>query len=93
MGTIKDRNGRYLEGAEAIKKRGKEYTEGLYKKELNEPDNHNNVVSHQEPDILESEGKWALGNTAITKVSGSCGISVEPFKTLKDDAIKVLHSI
>ena len=51
------------------------------------------IVSHPEPDILESEGKWALGNTAITKVSGSCGISVEPFKTLKDDAIKVLHSI
>ena len=93
LGIIKDRKGRYLVGAEEIKKRWKEYTEGLYKKDLNETDNHNNMVSHQEPDILESEVKWALGNTAINKVSGCCGIPVQLFKTLKDDTIQVLHSI
>ena len=93
MGTIKDKGGRDLVDTEEIKKRWKEYTEGLYKKDLNETDNHNNMVSHQEPDILESEVKWALGNTAINKVSGCCGIPVQLFKTLKDDTIQVLHSI
>ena len=69
------------------------YTEELYKKDLNEPDNHDGVVSHPEPDFGENEVKWALGSTAVNKVSGCDGIPVELFKTLKDDAIKVLHSI
>ena len=93
MGTIKDRNDRDLEEAEEIKKRWKEYTEELYKKDLNEQDNHDGVVSHPEPNILECEVNWALGSTAINKASGCDGIPVELFKTLKDDAIKVLHSI
>ena len=80
------------EGAEDIKKRWKEYTE-LYKKDLNEPDNHDGVVSCPKPDILECEVKWALGSTAVNKASGCNGIPVELFKTLKADAIKVLHSI
>ena len=69
------------------------YTEELYKKDLNEPDNHDGVVSHPEPDVLESEVKWALGSTAVNKASRCDGIRVELFKTLKDDAIKVLHSL
>ena len=69
------------------------YTEELYKKDLNEPDNHDGVVSHPEPDVLESEVKWALGSTAVNKASRCDGIRVELFKTLKDDAIKVLHSV
>ena len=78
---------------EEIKKRWKEYMQELYKKDLNEPDNHDGVVSHPEPDLLEYEVKWALGSTAVSKASGCSEISVELFKTLKDDAIKVLHSI
>ena len=90
MGTIKDRNSKELKEAEEIKKRWKKYTEELYKKDFNDPDNHNGVVIHPEPDILECEVKWALESTAINKDSGCNGIPVELFKTLKDDAIKVL---
>ena len=93
MGKIKERNGRELVDVEVIKKRWNEYTEELYKKDLNEPDYHDGVVSHPGPDILECEVKWALGITAVNKTSGCDGIQVELFNTLKDDAIKVLHSI
>ena len=86
MGTIKDRNCIGLAEAEDIKKRWQEYTE-LYKKDLHDPDINNGVIIHLEPDILECEDKWALGN----KVSGSDGIPVELFQNLKDDAVKVLH--
>ena len=92
MGIIKDRNSGDLVDAEEIKKRWKEYMEE-YKKDLNEQDYYNGVVSHPEPDILECEVKWALGSTAVNKTSECDGILVELFKTLKDDAIKVLHSI
>ena len=78
---------------EEIKKRQKEYTEEPYKKDLNELYNYDGVVSHQVPDLLECEVKWVLGSTAVNKASGSNGISVELFKILKDDDIKVLHSI
>ena len=93
MGTVKDRNGSDLGDTEEIKKRWKEYTEELYEKYLNEPDYYNGVVSHPEPDILQCEVKWTLGSTAVNKASGYNGIPVELFKTLKDDAIKVFHSI
>ena len=93
MGSIKDRNGMDLTEAEDIKKRWKEYTEELYKKDLNEPDYCDGVVSHPEPDILKCEVKWALGSTAVNKASGCNGIPVELLKTLKDDGTKVLHSI
>ena len=93
MGTIKDRNGIYLIDAENIKKRWKECMEELYKKDLNELDNYNGVVCHPEPDILECEVKWALGSPVANRASGCNGITVELFKTLKDDAIKVLHSL
>ena len=93
MGTITDRNDRDLEEAEEIKKRWKEYTEELYKKDPDELYDSSGVVSHPEPNILECEVNWALGSTAINKASGCDGIPVELFKTLKDDAIKVLHSI
>ena len=93
MGTIKDRNGRDLVDSEEIKKRWKEYMEELYKKGLNELGYYDGVVSHPEPDILECEIKWALGSTSVNKASGCNGITVELFKTLKDDAIKVLHSL
>ena len=93
MGSIKDRNGMDLTEAEDIKKRWQEYTEELYKKDLHNPDNHNGVITPQEPDILESEVKWALGSTAMYKASGDDGIPVELFQILKDDAVKVLHSI
>ena len=76
-----------------IKKRWKEYTEELYKKDLNDLDNHDDVVTHPEPDILECEVKWTLRSTAVNKASEGDGISAELFKILKDDAIKVLHSI
>ena len=82
-----------LTEAEETKKKQQEYTEELYKKGLNDPDNHDCVVSHPEPDILEREVKWALGSTAANKASGGDGIPVELFKILKDDTIKVLHSI
>ena len=93
MVTIKDNSNRDLVDAEEIKKRWKEHTEELYKKDLNGPDYYGGVVSHPEPDILEGEVKWTLGKTAANKASGCDGIPVELFKTLKDDAVKVLHSI
>ena len=90
MGTVKDRNGMDLTKAEDIKKRLQEYTEELYKKYLNDPDNHNAVISHLESNILECEVRWALGTT--NKAKGGDGIPVELFQVLKDDAVKVLHS-
>ena len=82
-----------LTEAEDIKKRWQEYTEELYKKDLNDPDNHNGVIIHLEPDILECEVKWVLGNITTNKTSGGDGIPVELFQILKDDAVKVLNSI
>ena len=79
--------------AEDIKKRWQEYTAELYKKDLHDPDNHDGVITDQEPDILECEVKWALGSITTNKASGGDGISVELFPILKDDAVKVLHSI
>ena len=79
--------------AEDIKKRWQEYTEELYKKDLHDPDNHDGVITHPEPDILECEVKWALGSITTNKASGGDGIPVELFQTLKDDAVKVLNSI
>ena len=93
MGSIKDRNGLDLTEAEDIKKRWQEYTEELYKKDLPEPDNHDGVITHLEPDILESEVKWALESITMNKASGGDGIPVELFQMLNDDAVKVLHSI
>ena len=93
MGTIKNRNGMDLTEAEDIKKRWQEYTEELYKKHLNDSDNHNSVISHLEPDILECKVKWALGNITTNKASGGDGIAVELFQILKDDAVKMLYSI
>ena len=92
IGTIKDINGRDLTEAEDIKNRWQEYTE-LYKKDLHDPDNHDGVITHLEPDILECEVKWALESITMHKASGGDGISVELFQILKDDAVKVLHSI
>ena len=91
MGSIKDRNGRALTEAEDIKKKWQEYMEELYKKDLHDPDNHDGVITHLEPDILECEVKGALGSIAMNKVSGGNGIPVELFQILKDDAVKVLH--
>ena len=93
MGLIKDRNGMDLTEAEDIKKRWQEYTEKLYKKELHDPDNHDGVITHLEPDILECEVKWALESISMSKASGGDRIPAELFQILKDDAIKVLHSI
>ena len=93
MGTIKGRNLMDLTEAEDIKKRWQEYTEELYKKDLHDPDNHDGVISHLEPDILECEVKWALESITTNKASGGDGIPVELFQILKDDAVKVLHSI
>ena len=92
MGLIKDRNSMDLTEAEDIKKRWQEYTE-LYKKDLQNPDNHNGVITHLEPDSLECEVKWALESITTNKASGCDGIPVELFQILKDDAVKVLHSI
>ena len=92
MSSIKDRNGMDPTKAADIKKRWQEYTE-LYKKDLHDPDNHDGVIAHLEPDILECEVKWALGSITTNKASGSNGIPVELFQILKDDAVKVLHSI
>ena len=83
----------HLTEAEDIKKRWHEYTEELYKKDLHDPGNHNGVITHIEPDILESKVKWALGSITTNKASGGDGIPVELFQILKDDAVKVLHSI
>ena len=93
MGSIKDRNGMGLTEAEDIKKRWQEYTEELYKKDLHDPDNHDGVITDLEPDILDCEVKWALESITTNKGSGGDGIPVELFQILKDDAIKVLHSI
>ena len=93
MGTVKDRNGMDLTEAGDIKKRWQEYTEELYNKDLHDPDNQNGVITHLEPDILECEGKWVLGSITTNKASGSDGIPVELFQILRDDAVKVLHSI
>ena len=92
MGTLKDRNGMDLTETEDIKKRWQEYTEELYEKDL-DPDNHNGVITHLEPDILECKVKGALGSITTDKASGSDGIPAELFQILKDDAVKVLHSI
>ena len=92
MGSIKDRNGMDLTKAEAIKKRQQEYAE-LYKKNLHDPDNHDGVITHLEPDILECEVKWVLGSITTNKANGSDGIPVELFQILKDCAVKVLHSL
>ena len=91
MGSIKDRYGRDLTEAEDIKKRWQEYTEEVYTKDLHDPDNHNGVITHLEPDILECKLKWALGSITMNKASGGDGIPVEIFQNLKDDAVKVLH--
>ena len=93
MSTMKDRNGMELTESEDIKKRWQDYTGELYKKDLHYPDNHDGVITHLEPDILECEVKWALGSLTTNKASGGDGIPVELFQILKDDAVKVLHSI
>ena len=93
VGSIKDRNGMDLTKAEDIKRKWQEYTEELYKKDLHDPDNHNGVITHLEPDILECEVKWALGSITMDKASGGDGIPVKLFQILKDDAVKVLPSI
>ena len=93
MGSIKDRNGMDLTEAEDIKKRWQEYTEELYKKDLYDPDNHDGVITHLKTDILECKVKWALGSITMNIASISDGIPVELFQILKDDAVRVLHSI
>ena len=93
MSTIKDRNGMDLKEAKDTKKRWQEYTKELHKKDLHDPDSHDGVITHLEPDILECEFKWALESITMSKASGSDGIPVELFQILKDDAVKVLHSI
>ena len=93
MGSIKDRNGMDLTEAEDFKKRWQEYTEELYRKDLQDPDNHDGVITHLEPDILECEVKWALESITTNKASGGNGIQVELFQILKDNAVKMLHSI
>ena len=92
MGTIKDRNGMDLTETEDIKKRWQEYTE-LYRKDLHDPNNHNGVITHLDPDILECEVKWALGSITTNKASEGDGIPVELFQILKDEVVKVLHSV
>ena len=95
MGSVKDRNGMELKEAEDVKKRWQEYTEELFKKDLHDPENHEGVITptHLEPDILECEVKWALESITTNKASGCDTIPVELFQILKDDAVKVLHSI
>ena len=93
VGSIKDRNDMDLPEADDIKKKWQEYTEDLYKKGLHDPDNHEGMITHLEPDILECKVKWALGSIATNKASGGDRIPVELFQILKDDAVKVLHSI
>ena len=92
-GLNKGQNGMDLTEAEDIKRRWQEYTEELYKKDLHDPDNHDGVITHLEPDILECEVRWTLGSITRNKASGDYGIPVELFQILKDDAVKVLHSI
>ena len=93
MGSIKDKNCIDLTEAEDIKKRWQEYTEELYKKDLHDPENHDGMITRLEPDILECEVKWALGSITANRSSGGDEIPVELFQILKDDAVKVLHSI
>ena len=93
MGTKKDRNSMNLTEAEDMKKRWQEYMEELYKNDLHDPDNHDGVITHREPDILECEVKWVLGSITMNIASGGDGIPAELFKILEDDAVKVLHSI
>ena len=93
MGSVKDRNGMDLTEAEDIRRLWQEYTEELYKKDLHDPDNHDGVITDLEPDILECEVKQALASITMNKTSGGDGIPVELFQILKDDAVKVLHSI
>ena len=93
MGSIKDRNGMDLTEAEDSKKRQQEYTEELYEKDLHDQNNHNGMITHLEPDILECEVKWALESITTNKASEGDGIPVELFQILKDDAVNVLHSI
>ena len=93
MGSIKGRNGLDLTEAEDIKKRWQQYMEELYKKDLHDPDNHDGMITYLEPDILECEVKWALESITMNKASGGDRIPVELFQILKDDAVKVLHSI
>ena len=92
MGLIKDRNGMDLKEAEDIEKRRQKYTEELYKKDLHDPDNHDGVITHIEPDILECKVKWALGNITKNTASRVDGISVEIFQILKDDSVNVFYS-
>ena len=92
MGWINDRNGRDLTEAEDIKKRCQKYTEELYRKDLHDPDNHDGMITHLKPDVLECEVKWVLGSITTNKASGGDGIPVERFQILKDDAMKALHS-
>ena len=93
MGIIKDKNNVDLTEEEDIKKRWQEYTEELYKKDLNDLGNHDSVITHLEPDILECEGKWALGSITMSKASGRDRIPAELFQILKDEAVEVLHSV
>ena len=93
MGTIKDSNGMDLAEKEDIKKRQQEYLEELYKKDLHNPENHDDVITHLKPDILQCEVKWALESITTNKASGGDGIPIELFQILEDDAVKVLHSI
>ena len=93
IGSIKDRSGMNLTEAEDIKNRWQEYTEELYKKDLHDPDNHNGVIAHLEPDILECEVKWVLERITVNKATGGDGIPIELFQILKDDAVKELHSV
>ena len=93
MGTIKDRNGMDLTEAEDIKKRWQEYTKELYKKDFHDTDNHDSMITHLQPDILEFKVKWALGSIIMNKASGDDGIPVELFQIPKDYAMKVLNSI
>ena len=91
IGIIKEINGMDLTEVEDIKKRWQEYTEELYKKDFNDPDNHDGVITHLEPDILDCEVKWALGSITMNKASGGDGLKAELFQILKDDAVKVLY--
>ena len=93
MGMIKNRNSKDLIEADKIKKRWQEYIEELYKKDFHDPDDQDGVITHLEPDILECEVKWALGSITLNKASAGDGIPVELLQILKDDAVKVLHSI
>ena len=93
MGSVKDRNRRDLTEVKDIKKMRQEYTEEQYEKDLHDSDNHDGMITHLEPDILECEVKWALGSITTSKASGGDGIPVELFQILKDDAVKVLHSM